>query len=1110
MENDTKEIDNKIVSPQSRIKHLNIHRILLTNLKKGKRSHSFNKGLENKDKNKEGQTENKSKSPKYSTDTFNSNMLLFKGKNDNDISEFTENSSISREKQIFIYLKKNYPYSSRSRLEKHPIHIANLAQLDLEDDDDYNKNIKDDKSDANTIPLNVPIDKKLFRDLSKDNIKQKELEASPRIILNQKFKKDNIHKASLSSNKKKYFPSRDKYIYFNKIMKASNSNLFGRSEEPLNEEKVKNIETKPEKGNIENKSENKKAKKSRSPKNKKVLSEYINRKNRKLKLNEKNNLFQNKEKDKTLKKKNKNLDINDQKTDKIELNIKKNDKKEKGKNIIKSKINENKIINNIPKKIVINQEIIKNIEVNNKNPFQKKEIRKNNLNNLLKGKINENVLNNKKYNNKINQNNEKKSINQKNQIMNQKDKFKNNIKKENDIKKENKDNNIIDKKNENEAIDNNLFYFRKFNTKINTDNKNNNDNVDKLIKNNNNTIYVSTYHDNNLKNKNSSNIIQKIEDDITNNKINLNTDKNNISKNIKHFGSTDNINAEKIKNSNQNNNKNKTNIAIGKDTLSKANIKNNYNFNNKNICLSSDKENKKISANNNNNKIIIKDKNSLMTDTKIANEKIVKNKITNNIISSVQHNLFNVNIKVNPKREFIYGSKKANNIKSHSNLRQKEKDILNLTDKKKNSKIIKINDSKQHNNLNTIYNRNKTDNKKNSNIKNSEALANQNKKYSYNNVLKKIDEEKNSNQTNINNLAKYSNTSKIIIQTVVIENNAINNNIIFNNNIVSPNNYLINPTKTENNNNNFDKNAEKVKEDKIKNNIYIRASTQKDRSQRILINPVKETILINNNFNTAKKEETKNIKENLNFDISLNNTISPSRNIRSSEKIQNNSNLLPEKENNRERLNSCDQLNRYTSEIMIINPSNKERRMNYLYNSSESVLANSPKVECSICHKLVETYLIKIHTNWHPTQVFNWLYLGTFSNATDLEELKRIKIKYVLNCASECINRTLPTDIIELRLKIIDDVDFDILSFIEQSNDFINKAKLSGGNILIHCKMGRSRSVSLVIAYLIKYHGYNFNSALNLIKERRNQIGPNKGFIEQLKKYENLNKAKKL
>ena len=48
-------------------------------------------------------------------------------------------------------------------------------------------------------------------------------------------------------------------------------------------------------------------------------------------------------------------------------------------NIIKSKINENKIINNIPKKIVINQEIIKNIEVNNKNPFPKKEIRKNNL-----------------------------------------------------------------------------------------------------------------------------------------------------------------------------------------------------------------------------------------------------------------------------------------------------------------------------------------------------------------------------------------------------------------------------------------------------------------------------------------------------------------------------------------------------------------------------------------------------------------------------------------------------------------------------------------------------------------------------------------------------------
>ena len=68
---------------------------------------------------------------------------------------------------------------------------------------------------------------------------------------------------------------------------------------------------------------------------------------------------------------------------------------------------------------------------------------------------------------------------------------------------------------------------------------------------------------------------------------------------------------------------------------------------------------------------------------------------------------------------------------------------------------------------------------------------------------------------------------------------------------------------------------------------------------------------------------------------------------------------------------------------------------------------------------------------------------------------------------------------------------------------------MSGDVILIHCKFGISRSVSLVIAYLIKYFGYTVQKALNYIQVRRNTIKPNKGFLDQLAEYEKLVKEKK-
>jgi hypothetical protein len=91
--------------------------------------------------------------------------------------------------------------------------------------------------------------------------------------------------------------------------------------------------------------------------------------------------------------------------------------------------------------------------------------------------------------------------------------------------------------------------------------------------------------------------------------------------------------------------------------------------------------------------------------------------------------------------------------------------------------------------------------------------------------------------------------------------------------------------------------------------------------------------------------------------------------------------------------------------------------MNYI-KSEKSLFLGGQKKQCYIYRKYIETHLLRIHLNSHPSQICDWMYLGTFTNACDKDELRRIGIKYILNCAAECRNTNLPKDIKELHLNI--------------------------------------------------------------------------------------------
>ena len=171
---------------------------------------------------------------------------------------------------------------------------------------------------------------------------------------------------------------------------------------------------------------------------------------------------------------------------------------------------------------------------------------------------------------------------------------------------------------------------------------------------------------------------------------------------------------------------------------------------------------------------------------------------------------------------------------------------------------------------------------------------------------------------------------------------------------------------------------------------------------------------------------------------------------------------------------------------------------------SSNLLSKIMKKECEICHKLIDSHLFQIHFNSHPSRIFDWLYLGTFSNACDIEELKRYNINYILNVALECQNSKLPSYIYELHLKIKDTSDFDIIDYFEEANDFIDRCRMEGGNLLIHCKYGISRSPAILMAYLIQSNKFSVDYALEFVKERRSKIKPNDGFLSQLYKYDEI------
>ena len=138
----------------------------------------------------------------------------------------------------------------------------------------------------------------------------------------------------------------------------------------------------------------------------------------------------------------------------------------------------------------------------------------------------------------------------------------------------------------------------------------------------------------------------------------------------------------------------------------------------------------------------------------------------------------------------------------------------------------------------------------------------------------------------------------------------------------------------------------------------------------------------------------------------------------------------------------------------------------------------------------------------------DFLYLGPNVQSEEaVEELRTKGVRRILNVACE-IDEFGPLRLQDrfgryLKLPMLDSVEAKgVQDSIEQACSFLDDARLRSEPVYVHCKAGKSRSVTIVIAYLIHALGWTLQRSYSHVADRRADICPNIGFVAELMRYE--------
>ncbi|KAM6152526.1 dual specificity phosphatase 28 [Erethizon dorsatum] len=129
------------------------------------------------------------------------------------------------------------------------------------------------------------------------------------------------------------------------------------------------------------------------------------------------------------------------------------------------------------------------------------------------------------------------------------------------------------------------------------------------------------------------------------------------------------------------------------------------------------------------------------------------------------------------------------------------------------------------------------------------------------------------------------------------------------------------------------------------------------------------------------------------------------------------------------------------------------------------------------------------------------LFIGSARTAGAAEHLTHAGVTLCVNVSRQQPGPRAP-GVAELRVPVFDDPAEDLLAHLEPTCAAMEAAVRAGGACLVYCKNGRSRSVAVCTAYLMRHRGLSLELAFQTVKNARPVAEPNPGFWSQLQKYE--------
>lgn len=170
--------------------------------------------------------------------------------------------------------------------------------------------------------------------------------------------------------------------------------------------------------------------------------------------------------------------------------------------------------------------------------------------------------------------------------------------------------------------------------------------------------------------------------------------------------------------------------------------------------------------------------------------------------------------------------------------------------------------------------------------------------------------------------------------------------------------------------------------------------------------------------------------------------------------------------------------------------------------SDNNICVDAYELKVRLEHILERIALISEAANTEkPSAISSSLFIGGALAARSVYTLQYLGITHILCLCSNEIGQSDSQypDLFEYKnFSISDNEDTNISSIFEEASEFIDHVEQIGGKVLVHCFEGRSRSATLVIAYLMLKKNFSLLEAWNALKRVHRRAQPNDGFARIL------------